>query len=221
PDKGEVDGSNPSGPTVTNELELLDWKRRAFELYAAVRAQPDGARAWSIWREQRDDLFAHHPQSPIPENERAGFTGLEYFDYDPDLHVIADVRAAETEHFEIPTSGDDTMGFTRVGLAAFELAGQYLSLEVYWLDGYGGGLFVPFADATSGDETYGAGRYLLDTIKGSDLGSEGDDRLILDFNFAYNPSCSYDPRWVCPLAPPANRLEVRVRAGEKHTEKPT
>ena len=202
---------------MTNELELLDWKRRVFELYAAVRAQPDGTRAWTLWREQRDDLFAHHAQSPIPENERADFTGLQYFDYDPDLRVLADVRAAETEHFEIPTSGDDTMGFTRIGVAAFDLAGQGLSLEMYWLDGYGGGLFVPFADGTSGEETYGAGRYLLDTIKGSDLGSEGE-RLVLDFNFAYNPSCSYDPRWVCPLAPPANRLQVPVRAGEKQSE---
>ena len=73
---------------------------------------------------------------------------------------------------------------------------------------------MPFADATSGDETYGAGRYVLDTIKGADLGVDGD-RLVLDFNFAYNPSCSYDPRWVCPLAPPANRLAVAVRAGER------
>ena len=64
-------------------------------------------------------------------------------------------------------------------------------------------------------ETYGAGRYLLDTVKGSDLGSERG-RLILDFNFAYNPSCSYDPRWVCPLAPPGNRLPIAIRGGERY-----
>ena len=85
------------------------------------------------------------------------------------------------------------------------LAGSECELELYWLDAYGGGMFVPFADATSGDETYGAGRYLLDTVKGADLGTE-DGRLVLDFNLAYNPSCSYDPRWACPLSPPANRL---------------
>jgi uncharacterized protein (DUF1684 family) len=203
-----------------NELELLDWKRRVFELYDAVRAEPDGAMAWDVWRAGRDDLFADHPQSPIPETERGGFQGLDYFDYDRELRVTADVRSTDTEHFEIPTSGDETMGFTRVGEAVFNLGAEELNLEMYWLDGYGGGLFVPFADATSGDETYGAGRYLLDTIKGADLGSEGD-RLILDFNFAYNPSCSYDPRWVCPLAPPANRLQLAVRAGEKHTEEHT
>lgn len=200
-----------------DELELLDWKRRVFELYAAVRARSDGAAAWRVWRDQRDDLFGHHPQSPIPGTQSAAFTGLDYFGYDAALRVTADARAIETVHFDIPTSGDDTMGFTRVGEAVFRLVGQELSLEMYWLDGYGGGLFVPFADATSGDETYGAGRYLLDTVKGADLGSEGD-RLVLDFNFAYNPSCSYDPRWVCPLAPPANRLQVPVRGGEKHSE---
>src|SRR5229473_1927778 len=75
--------------------------------------------------------------------------------------------------------------------------------ELYWLEGYGGGVFLPFGDRTSGRGTYGGGRYLLDTVKGSYLG--GDDRtLVLDFNFAYNPSCSYDPRWACPLTPSAN-----------------
>ena len=74
--------------------------------------------------------------------------------------------------------------------------------------------FVPFRDGTSGAETYGGGRYVLDTVKGSDLGLEAG-RLVLDFNFAYNPSCSYDPRWVCPLSPPANRLSLTIRAGER------
>jgi uncharacterized protein len=97
---------------------------------------------------------------------------------------------------------------------AAELAGEPQSLDLYWLDGYGGGVFLSFADATSGTETYGACRYLLDTVKGSDLG-ERDGRLVLDFNFAYNPSCAYDPRWVCPLAPPGNRLPVPVRGGER------
>ena len=203
-----------------NELELLDWKRSVFELYAAVRGHSDGADGWKMWRAGRDDLFGHHAQSPIPEEERTAFSGLDYFDYDPALRVTGNSRATETAHFEIPTSGDETMGFTRIGETIFHLGGQELSLEMYWLDGYGGGLFVPFADATSGEETYGAGRYLLDTVKGSDLGSEGN-RLILDFNFAYNPSCSYDPRWVCPLAPPANRLQVPVRGGEKHTDERT
>jgi uncharacterized protein (DUF1684 family) len=103
---------------------------------------------------------------------------------------------------------------TRVGTARFELGGESLALSLFWVEGYGGGVFLSFRDATSGKETYGAGRYLLDTVKGADLGLE-DGRLVLDFNLAYQPSCSYDPAWACPLAPPENRLPVAVRAGER------
>ena len=91
------------------------------------------------------------------------------------------------------------------------LDGQELSLDLHWLEGYGGGIFVAFADATSGSETYGGGRYVLDSVKGADLGQDGE-RLVLDFNFAYNPSCAYDPRWICPLAPASNRLAPRSGA---------
>ena len=115
--------------------------------------------------------------------------------------------------------GDGAYAFTRFGEAAFELGGESLSLELYWLEGYGGGVFLPVADATSGKETYGAGRYVLDTVKGADLGTQ-DGRLVLDFNFAYNPSCSYDPAWVCPLATPSNRLRIPIRAGERHPSPP-
>jgi uncharacterized protein (DUF1684 family) len=197
-----------------DELDLLDWKRRVFALYAAVRAEPDAARAAAGWRAGRDELFARHPQSPIPPAHRGRFEGLPYFPFDAAARVTADVAAAERERFEVPASVGEPMAFTRFGVARFTLGGEPCELELYWLDAYGGGLFVPFADATSGHETYGAGRYLLDTVKGADLGTDGD-RLVLDFNLAYNPSCSYDPRWACPLSPPANRLPIAVRAGER------
>jgi uncharacterized protein (DUF1684 family) len=168
----------------------------------------------------RDELFTSHSQSPIPRGERAAFGGLPYFDHDPSARVLGEVEPAEPERYDIATSGESggSYAFSRVGMARFELHGRALALEVYWLEGYGGGVFVPFRDATSGQETYGAGRYLLDTVKGSDLGTE-DGKLVLDFNFAYNPSCSYDPAWVCPLAPPPNRLDVAVRAGERTGER--
>jgi hypothetical protein len=124
------------------------------------------------------------------------------------------VQEAQPERLDVTTSRDGTYTFTRFGTARFELAGEACGLDVLWLEGYGGGLYLSFRDATSGSETYGACRYLLDTVKGADLGTE-DGRLVLDFNFAYNPSCSYDPRWDCPLAPPGNRLGVPVRAGER------
>jgi uncharacterized protein (DUF1684 family) len=198
-----------------DELDLLDWKRRVLALYAAVRAEPDAERATAAWRAGRDELFAHHLQSPLPAARRAAFGGLPYFPFDPSARVTAEVRPASRTRFELEGSAGEPMAFVRFGVAAFRLGESDCELELYWLDAYGSGLFVPFADATSGTETYGAGRYLLDTVKGADLGVE-DGRLVLDFNLAYNPSCSYDPRWACPLTPPANRLAVEVRAGERH-----
>ena len=198
-----------------DELALLDWKRRIFELYAEVRRTPDPEAAWRRWRDVRDELFLTHPQPPLPPAARASFSGLPYFDYDPALRVQADVEPAERVRREIATSGEEPYAFTRFGRAAFTLGGERQSLDLYWLDGYGGGVYLCFADGTSGTETYGAGRYLLDTVKGSDLGGDGG-RLLLDFNFAYNPSCSYDPRWVCPLAPPGNRLAAPIRGGERY-----
>lgn len=186
-----------------------------FALYAAVRAAGDAQAAWRQWRDTRDELFRSHPQSPLPAETRERFEGLPYFDYDPGLRVLAELEPAPREQRAIATSGDHPYSFTRFARAVFSVHGRGQSLDAYWLDGYGGGVYLCFADATSGRESYGAGRYLLDTVKGSDLGSVGD-RLVLDFNFAYNPSCSYDPRWVCPLAPPGNRLPIPIRGGERY-----
>lgn len=196
-----------------DSLELLDWRRRISELYARIR-QSDPRQAWELWRQARDDLFRNHPQSPIPLQERASFKGLSYFDYDPSARVIAEVLATEPAHFEIGTSDGGSYGFTRFGKVEFILFDAQISLEVYWLDGYAGGMFLPFRDATGGLTTYGAGKYLLDSAKSADLGSK-NGKLILDFNFSYHPSCAYDSRWVCPLAPPANRLDVPIEAGER------
>ncbi len=206
--------------TTPDLLDLLDWKRRVFDLYRVVRSSTDSEAAWRGWRRTRDEMFAGHPQSPIPEPDRASFEGLPLFDFDPSARVLAEVLPAEPQRYDIATSGDGAYSFTRFAEARFELKGRPLSLELYWLDGYGGGLFLPFRDGTSGRSTYGAGRYLLDTVKGADLGIDGP-RLVLDFNFAYNPSCAYDPRFVCPLAPPPNRLTVPIEAGERYGYQPS
>jgi uncharacterized protein (DUF1684 family) len=192
---------------VHERLELLEWKRRIFGLYQQVRDSRHPEQAWEHWRAVREELYTAHPQSP-----RLGAVP-RYFDYDAAFRVTAEVEASEPQRVEVNGSAHSVVPFTRFGRARFELLGEQRSLELYWLDAYGGGVFLPFADATSGRETYGAGRYLLDTVKGSDLGGE-NGRLVLDFNFAYNPSCAYDDRWACPLAPPANRLDLRVEAGE-------
>ena len=204
-----IEADDASLPCV-DELDLLDWKRRVSELYADIRAASDPETGWRRWSETRRRLFREHPQSPVPVGERGSFGGPFVYAYDPAWRLLAEVERTDEERLELPSSDGGTMTFRRFAQARAD----GVVLDVYWLEGYGGGLFVPFADATSGDETFGAGRYVLDTVKGSDLGTE-DGRLVLDFNFAYQPSCSYDARWACPLAPPANRLDLRVEAGER------
>jgi uncharacterized protein (DUF1684 family) len=184
-------------------LTLLDWKRHIFALYAEVRAAEDPEAAWRRWCEVRAELFATHPQSP-----RVG-AEPRYFPYDAALRFEARAEHVEPATLALAGSAGSVTRFTRFAVARF---GGH-ALELYWLDAYGGGIFLPFRDETSGRETYGAGRYLLDTVKGADLGGT-DETLVLDFNFAYNPSCAYDDSWACPLAPPANRLPFRVAAGE-------
>ena len=191
---------------MSDRLDLLDWKRRVFALYAEVRSEGDPVVAWRRWRDVRAELYAAHPQSP-----KVGALP-RYFDYDPELRTFAEVVACDPVPLRIQGSAGSEIAFTRFARARFALVGEPRELELYWLDAYGGGLFLPFGDLTNGNETYGAGRYLLDTVKGADLG--GDGGLVLDFNFAFNPSCAYADHWACPLAPPANRLPVRVEGGE-------
>ena len=194
-------------------LELLDWKRKIFELYAQVRSREPRA-GWELWRAERDALFRAHPQSPLTPDQSAAFDGLDLYEYDPVARTTGTIEPAGGEEIRVPSSRDEEMVFTRFGSVHFVLYETHCSLDLFWIGGYGGGLFLPFRDATSGHATYGAGRYLYDTIKGADLGTEDGD-LVLDFNFAYNPSCAYDPRWSCPLAPAANLLEPAAEAGEK------
>jgi uncharacterized protein (DUF1684 family) len=190
--------------------QLLDYRRQVAELYAAIRAAADPRAAHARWCDARRRLHATHPQSTVPADERGDYQGPHVWEYDPRWRLLATVEAAPEQRFELPSSDGATMRFVRFARAR---AGD-IALDLFWLDAYGGGLFVPFADATSAAESYGAGRYALDTIKGADLGTE-DGLLVLDLNFAYQPSCSYDARWTCPLSPPANRLRVAVRAGER------
>lgn len=193
-------------------LELADWRRAVHALYAGVRDrwQADPEAAHRRWREGRDRLLAAHSQSPLEPASQAGFQGLRYHAYDPALSFVAEVEPAAEERFPIATSRDGAMAFVRFGSVRLPLG----TLDVYWLDTYGGGVFLPFRDATSGRTTYGGGRYLLDTAKGADLGVTPGGALVLDFNFAYHPSCHYHQAWDCPLAPPGNRLEGAVQAGE-------
>ena len=205
----------PQAP-VQPYLDLCDWRRRVGDLYRL-----SGPDALTRFRQGRDQLFRTHPQSPLNDVARAGFTGLRYFDHDPSCRIRVRMEPSdEGDPLEIDTGGEDgVITYRRAGWLRFRLGGQDCRLTVFSLVGYGGGLFLPFRDATSGNETYGGGRYLFDTVKNTDgLALElaaGSPEITIDFNFAYNPSCVYDPRWACPLAPRENWLAVPVRAGEK------
>ena len=192
-------------------LTLLDWRRRIARLYAEVRAEPDAAAAHGHWRRTRDELLRTHPASPIPAGQRAGYPGAPVAAYDPSLRFdVAVDTDVPRGHMDVATGTDGIVRFDRIGRAHLPGGG---GLDVWWLATYGGGVFVPVKDASAGSATYGGGRYLLDTVKGADLGGDGG-RLVLDFNFAYNPSCAYDPEWACPLAPRGNTLTRPLLAGE-------
>lgn len=192
-------------------LTLLDWRRRVAGLWTAARSAADPEAGWRTWRDGRDELFAAHPDSPLDEAARAAFTGLPYARYDPALRFEARLEPAAPQRLDVPTAADGVVALDRIGAVAL---GELGRIDVWWIGGYGGGVFLPLKDGTAGRTTYGGGRYLLDTIKGADLGGDGE-RLVADLNFAYHPSCTYDPRWSCPLAPEGNRLTAPVAAGEQ------
>jgi uncharacterized protein len=206
---------------VTQSLiDLVDWRRRVGDLYRG-----DGADALKQFRRGRDDLFRAHPQSPIELEERPSFGGLRYFPPDPAYRVRAHMTAGDGSELAIETGGEDgAIRYRRAGQLNFQLAGEPCRLTVFSLIQYAGGLFVPFKDMTSRHETYGAGRYLFDTAKGTDALvleiTPGSAEVAIDFNYAYNASCAYSPRWACPLAPPENFLRVPIRAGEMTYVKP-
>ncbi len=204
------------GVRLQPELELSDYRRRVNDLYASVRSFTGGTQqAWELWRAGRDDLFRHHAQSALTPAQRRGFSGLAYYEYDPSLRLAVEVDGVpDREVLDVPLEVDGLMQMARIGRVEVEIDGGAARLSLFWILGYGGGLFLPFRDATNDGETFGGGRYLLDAVKGADLGWQAG-KLVLDFNFAYNPSCAYSPQWHCPLPPAENWLKVSVRAGEK------
>ncbi len=195
-------------------LDVADWRRRVFALYAEVRGSRDLSAAHDLWRRTRDELFAEHPSSPLLPEDRADFTGLPTRPYEPGWRFELPLLAAPDAQLDVETGTDGIVPFERIGLVDVPGVG---TLDVWRLTSYGGGIFVPVKDALAGKHggTYGGGRYLLDTIKGADLGRGGAD-LVLDFNFAYNPSCAYDPAWACPLAPAGNTVLVDIPVGERY-----
>ena len=231
---GWAPGSASEAEPELDRIELADWRRQVSDLYAEIRATAatDPEAAWNHWREVREGLYREHPQSPVPAADREGFRA-RHWPYDAtlrfELQVLADEPAKASSDASVsgfagfgslllPISTGGEQSFTRIGFIDVPFRAGERRLGLYWMAGYAGGLFLPFRDATNGTETYGAGRYLLDAAKSADLGGDMARRtLILDFNFAFQPSCSFDPRWSCPLSPPENRLDIHIEAGERLT----
>jgi uncharacterized protein (DUF1684 family) len=205
-------------------LDLYDYRRRVAAMYVerrdSLQAGENPEIVWRRFRLRRDQLFREHPQSALDEQQKRAFRGLTYFPYQRAFCVPARIETdIEPARLVVAMDASEEMTMTRVARLRFTVQGQEATLMLYWLNIYGGGLFLPFRDATSPAESYGGGRYLFDTIKGSDFlpapGADPRRFLLLDFNYAYNPSCAYNDRWVCPLAPPENRLDIAIGAGEK------
>lgn len=197
------------------QLELASWRREVSALYAAVRAETDPDHGHALWRQGRDELFRRHPQSPLPPNDPMRVTGVPYWPYDPKLRFELPILQPDepVEDLALATDGD---GVTRMHFIGRINLPQPLAatLDVWWLKQYAGGLFIPVRDGTAGTETYGGGRYVLDTAKGADLGGT-ESSIVIDLNFAYHPSCRYDSQWQCPLAPAGNTIKAQIRAGEQ------
>jgi len=187
-------------------LELTDYRAAVARMYLEDTDLKE-------FRARRDVLFGTHPQSAIPAGERAAFTGLRYFPPNDAAIVEADLRPADGE-IDIDTGGEDgIVHYRRAGI----LETPYGELSLWWISAYGGGLFLPVRDGTAGKGSYGGGRYLTDTVKGTHgrgLLPLSDGRVRLDFNYLYNPSCAYDDAWLCPLAPPENQVSPPIEAGE-------
>jgi uncharacterized protein (DUF1684 family) len=199
----------------TDYISLADWRRTTAELYAGARAAYDPLQAWAEWVDGRDRLFKEHTQTPLTGGQRRDFRGLPYYPYDKRLRTMGRVNYnVEPDIFRVELEQDGLVQFQRLATVHFRFDERPLQLSLFWILGYGGGLFLPFKDGTNGISTFGGGRYLYDTIKGADLGAYWES-IVLDFNFAYNPSCAYNDRWSCPLAPQENHLAVAIEAGEK------
>ena len=158
------------------------------------------------FRKAKDEYFAQDAESPLTPEQRERFNGLNYFLENPDLRLEVEVHPfPEQEQVQLPTSTGDVRTYTRYGRFPFQVGGKGVELTLF---NSPHGFFLLFVDSLAGSETYGAGRYL-------EPEQLPNGKFLVDFNLAYNPYCSYNELWNCPIPPAENRLAVPIRAGEK------
>src|SRR3990172_451124 len=172
--------------------ELEEFRKRKDEFFSAKGGSASGGKTGA--------------ESPILAEERPSFAGLKYFPEDPTLRFLIPLARVPEKELEFETSSGEKKIFKRMGKLNFSVEGQPVQLTLY--RAASGSYFLPFRDATSGKETYGAGRYLEV--------EENEDKFELDFNYAYNPYCAYTSGYSCPLPPLENWLKVTIRAGERN-----
>lgn len=183
-----------------------------------MSADDDWAAVIERQRERKDEFYADHPHSPIPPDHRDGFEGLSYFPPDPAFRFEVPLyEHDDKEAIAVETSTEGVREYLRWGEFRFVVGGETHTLQAYRAEADEDRLWVPFRDVTSGEETYGAGRY-IDLEADRHRTADGD--WVLDFNAAYNPYCAYSDRFECPLIPMENWLDVPIEAGERAYEPP-
>jgi len=194
-------------------FETAHWRRSTFDIYRRVRAEPNPAEAHALWVAARREMLLNHPASPVAPADRVNPGIGAVAPYDPKYRFVVPLDTDVPElRRDVQTGTDGIVPFERLGIVHLEGLG---TLDVWRLRTYGGGIFIPVRDTTAGKSSYGAGRYVLDTVKGADLGGDAS-ALVMDLNYAYNPSCAYDEAWACPLPGPGNRLAADVPVGEQY-----
>lgn len=201
-------------------LSLINWRREIFSIYDEVRSEEDGIVAWNIWKDKREKLFKFHPESPtFDPKKQSGFNDVPVlYSYNQKFSLFSKFELISNSDIIQLNTDENSITRLKPFIKTTNLR-DFLGIEltVFKIEGYGGGLFLPFTDSgcKSGGTHYEGGRYLIDTVKGADLGELKTDELRLDFNFSYNPSCSYNSKWTCPILKDYNRISILVDAGEK------
>jgi uncharacterized protein (DUF1684 family) len=191
-------------------LSLIDWRFEMAALYQRVSSSESLNDIWPSFTAERKRLYQTHKQSPLQRGK-----SIAFFDYDPAFSFEVSLRPLSAINSQTVDGGKDGLiHLNAVAITSGLAPSLGVELTIYQLAHYGGGLFLPFRDDTNGDLSYGGGRYLIDTAKSAWLGFKSD-RLRLDFNFSYFPSCAHNNTYVCPLSPPENRLPIAIKAGER------